>query len=112
LTSLHQRQSRTTKPATPAFQFQQDHFPVLKPKTSQQPHTTWAQTASQPPASSDMHSLSSLISTLKSFLSMFNLQNICQSVRSLFLQLQTTKDPFSKLMLVLDATIACFTNSN
>jgi hypothetical protein len=40
-----------------------------------------------------MQSFCSLISTLKSFLSMFNLQNICQSLRSLVLQLQNTKDP-------------------
>jgi hypothetical protein len=42
---------------------------------------------------------------------MFNIQNICQNLRLLVLQLQNASDPLSKLMLVLDAIVASFTNS-
>jgi hypothetical protein len=79
--------------------------------TTTTPHTTWAQTASQPPASANARSLSSDW-ILEIFSSVFNIPNIYQTSRSLVLQLQNTSDPLSKLMLVLDAIVACFPNSN
>ena len=51
------------------------------------PHTTWTQTAYQPPTTTDPQSLSSLLDSAKSFLSKFNIQNLCYTLRSLVLRL-------------------------
>jgi len=48
------------------------------------PHTTWTQTASQPPTTTDPQFLSYLLDTAKSFLSKFNIQNLCHTLHSLF----------------------------
>lgn len=89
LSSLHRRQSRVTKPTTSALQLKQAHFIAFKPTASPpRLHTTWAQIESQPPTKTDPQSHGSLLDTVKSFLSVFNIQNICHTLRSLVLRLQ------------------------
>jgi len=75
------------------------------------PHRTWTQTASQPPTTTDLQFLISLLDTVKSFLSMFNIQNLCHTLRSLVLRVQKTSDRISKIMVVLDAIVICFSTS-
>ena len=78
------------------------------------PHTTWTQTASQPPtttdpqslSTTDPQSLSSLFDTAKFFLSRFNIQNLCHALGLLVLRAQTISYRLSKIMLVLDAVVA------
>ena len=38
---------------------------------------------------------------------MFNIHNMCQTLRSLVFHLQTNSDPLSKIMLVLETIAAC-----
>jgi hypothetical protein len=52
-----------------------------------------------------------LLDTVKFFLSMFNIQNLCHTVRSSVLRGQKTSDHISKIMVVLDAIVACFLTS-
>ena len=60
-----------------------DWLTIFKPPASPpRPHTIWAQTASQPPTTTELHSLSSLLRTVQSFLSMSNIQNLCHTLRS------------------------------
>ena len=106
---LHRRQPRITKPTTSALQFKQAHFTAFKPPASPlRLHTTWAQTASQPPTTTDLHCLSSLLRTIESSLSMSNIQNLCHTLRSSVLRLQTTSDRLSKITLGLHDFVACF----
>ena len=111
LSFLHQRQLRVTKPTTSAFQFKKAHFPALKPTVSPlRPHTR-AQNESQSPATTDPQSLSSLLDIIKSSLSVFNIQDLCQTPRSLVLEFHTTSDLLSKIMVVLDAIVSCSSSS-
>ena len=108
LSLLHQRQSRVKNPTTTAFQFKQAHFPALKPLASApRPLTTWTQTASQPPTAADLQSVSSMLDTVKFFLSVFNIQNLCDMLSPLVLRFQKASDPLSRIILVL----ACFSSS-
>jgi hypothetical protein len=75
------------------------------------PHTTWTQTASQPPNTTDPHSLSSLLDTAKSFLLKFNIQNLCHTLRFSVFRVQTTSDRLSTIMLVVDAVVTSFSSS-
>jgi hypothetical protein len=115
LSSLHRRLSRVTKPTTSAFQLKQlkqAHFIAFKPLASPpRLHTTRVQTASQLLTTTDPQSLSSLLDTVKSFLSLFNIKNLCHTLRPLVLRLQTTSDRLSKIMLGLDDDVACFSSS-
>jgi hypothetical protein len=52
-----------------------------------------------------------LLDTVKSFLSMFNIQNPCHTLRLLVLQVQKTSDRLPKATVVLDATVAYFSSS-
>jgi hypothetical protein len=91
---------------TLAFHFKQAHFPAFKPPTFPlQQHKTWAQTASQPTTPMDPQSLNSVLETVKSIHAMFDVPKLCQTLRSLVLQLQMTSDPLSKIMVVLDAVV-------
>lgn len=111
-TLLHQRQSRATKAATPAFQFKQDPFPALKPMTSpRRPHATWAQTASQPPPKTDPLSLSSFVWNSENFSHSVQQSKHVPDLTFIILQLQTNSDTISKVMLVLDTVVACFLKS-
>ena len=77
LSSLHRRLSRDTKPTTSALQLKQAHFIAFKPPASPpRLHTTSVQTASQLLTSTDPQSLSSLLDTVKSFISLFNIKNL------------------------------------
>jgi hypothetical protein len=49
-----------------------------------------------------------LLDTVKSFLSMFNIQNPCHTLRSLALRVRKTSDRLSKIMLLLDAIVTCY----
>jgi hypothetical protein len=112
LTFLHQHQSSISKPTAHAFQFKQSYLPALKPTASaQRSRKSRVQTSSQPPDSTDSQSLITLTGTLKICLSMFNIQNLWQTLRSLAFHLQTIRDLLSKIMLVLETIIACFSNS-
>ena len=109
LSCLHQCQARLPKRTTPSFQFKQAHFPALKPPTPPpRTHQTWAQPASQPSTPTDPQSLSSVLETVKYILAIFDNQKLCQTLRSLVLQLQTTREPLSKIMAVLDAIVTGF----
>ena len=110
--NVRQWQLCLPKLTTPAFQFKQAHFPALKPPTFPlQQHKTWAQTASQPTTPMDPQSLNAVFETVKSILAMFDIPKLCQTLLSLVLQLQTTSDPLSKIMVVLDAVVAWFLSS-
>jgi len=112
LTFLHQHQSSISKPTAHAFQFKQGYFPALKPTASaQRSRKSRVQTASHPPDSTDSQSLITLTGTLKTCLSMFNIQNLCQTLRSLAFHLQNISDLLSKIMLVLETIVACSSNS-
>jgi len=42
---------------------------------------------------------------------MFDIHKLCQTLRSLVLQLQMTSEALSKIMVVLDAAGTCFSSS-
>jgi len=63
-------------------------------------HKTWAQAASQPATPTDPHSVRPVLETVKSILAVFDIQNLCETVRALVLQLQTISVPLSKIMVV------------
>ena len=112
LNFLHQQQPCLPKLTTPAFQFKQAHIPALKPLTSPpRLHKRWAQAASQPTTPMDPQCLSSVLETVKSILALFDIQKLCQTLRSLVLQLQMATNPLSKIMVVLDAVVTCFLSS-
>jgi hypothetical protein len=104
--NLHQWQLCLPKLTTPAFQFKQAHFPALKLLMSPlQQHKTWAQTAPQPTTLTDPQSLDSVLETVKSILAVFDIPKLCQTLLSLVLQLQTTSDPLSKIVVVRDDVV-------
>ena len=74
-------------------------------------HKTWAQAASHPITPTDPQSLSSVLENVKSILAMSDIQKLCQTLRSLVLELQTTSDPLSNIMVVLDAVVTCSSSS-
>ena len=51
--------------------------------------------------------LSSVLDSIKSILSTFNLQKLFTQLRSLALQLQATSDPLTKLVTVIDTVVDC-----
>jgi hypothetical protein len=56
-----------------------------------------------------IRSLSALrLTPYKSFLSKFNIHNLCRTLRSLVLLFQTTNERFSKIMAVLGAVVVGF----
>jgi hypothetical protein len=82
LNFLHQRQLRLLKPSS-TFQYKQAHFPALEPPTSlPRPQNTWAQAAPQRTNTTDTYPLSTVFESVKSVLTMFDIQKLCHCLRS------------------------------
>jgi hypothetical protein len=71
------------------------------------PHKTWAQAASQLLTPTDPHSLRSVLETVKSILAVLYIQKLCQTLRTLVLQLQTINVLLSEIMVFRDAVATC-----
>jgi hypothetical protein len=107
-----QRQARSTKTTNPPFQHQQSQFPTLKTPQSSSPHQqTWAQVATRTSTNTTHQPMSSVFESIRSIMTMFDLQKLCTQMRLLAIKLQETDDPITKLVAVIDSTVDCFSTS-
>ena len=110
--SQHQRQTRNRKP-TPSPSHPYSKFPSLRtPPPQTRPSQTWAQIAAQTPNSWNQQPLSSTVDSIKSILAMFDFHKLSTLLRSLVLQLQTTNDPITKIVAIVDTVLACLSSSS
>jgi hypothetical protein len=108
-----QQSTLSVKPTTTPFNYQQTQFPVLKspaPTISQQ--STWAQVTSRTTQPQTAQPISSMADTIKYLLALFDYQKLCIQLRLLVTQLQTSTDPITKLVAIIDTFVTCFSTSN
>ena len=105
-------QMRTPKLTLPPFRNHQAHFPALKTThpLPNPPHT-WADKAAQSTNTQNQQPLSSVLDSIKSIFAMFDFHKLCIQLRSLAIQLQESNDPITKLVVVIDTVVGCFSPS-
>jgi PAX-interacting protein 1 len=110
-TNHRQRAAPTPQPSLSSAQH--NPYTNTRPPPPHTPHPprTWANVVAQPPPAQNQPSSGSIIESIKSILSMFDIQKLCNQVKALASQLQATHDPVSKLVMIVDTVINCLSPS-
>jgi hypothetical protein len=108
---LETRRRRISSPSTGTSQIPpaSSQFPPLRsPPMANRKSSTWAQVASKPHPPLDTTSFPSLVDSVKSILTSFNLHSIGATLRTLALRLQETRNPMDKIILLVDTILGYF----
>ena len=104
---------QTTKQAPSLYSYHQTQFPVIKNTTPPPPQQlTWAQVTSQTNRTTPPPTSPSITDSIKFILTLFDYQKLFTQLRSLQIQLQSTSDPITKLISIIDTIISCFSTPN
>ena len=100
-----------------SFQYQQSTFPTLKPSHTESNHNEHGPKHSPPPnpttppTITTQQSMGTIMDSLKSILSMFDIQKFGTLLRTLAFQLQNITDPMTKLVTIIDTLVTYFAPS-